>query len=59
MHHQAAYEETCMREAMKNDHLEFLRRQMAEQRYKKEQWDATKNGSIEEGFFENFGKDCR
>lgn len=48
-----------MREQMKNDHLEFLRRQMGEQRYKKEEWDRTKNGTIEEGFFENFGKDCR
>lgn len=48
-----------MRDAMKNDHLEFLRRQMQEQQRVKQEWDRTKNGAIEEGFFENFGKDCR
>jgi hypothetical protein len=48
-----------MREAMKNDHLAFLTRQAEEQRRKKEEWDATRNGTIEDGFFENFGKDCR
>jgi hypothetical protein len=48
-----------MREAMKNDQLAFLQRQAEEQRRKKQEWDATRNGSIEEGFFENFGKDPR
>jgi 5-methylcytosine-specific restriction endonuclease McrA len=56
---QAAYDEACMREAMKNDHLAFLTRQAEEQRRKKEEWDATRSGVIEDGFFENFGKDAR
>lgn len=44
---------------MKSDHLAFLQRQAEEQRRRKEEWDRQKNGAIEEGFFENFGKDCR
>lgn len=56
---QAAYEEQCMRDAMKSDQLAFLRQQAEEQRRRAEEWNATKNGTIEEGFFENFGKDCR
>jgi len=56
---QAAYEESCMREAMKSDHLAFLRHQMQEQGQKKAEWDQTKRGVIDEEFFQNFGRGHR
>jgi hypothetical protein len=48
-----------MRDMMKSDQLAFLTRQAEEQRRKKQEWDATRGGAIEEGFFQNFGKDAR
>lgn len=56
---QAAYEEQCMRDMMKSDQLAFLQRQAEEQRRLKQAWDGTRNGAIEDGFFQNFGKDAR
>lgn len=56
---QAAYDEACMREQMKSDHLAFLRGQMVEQGDKKAEWDQTKRGTIDEEFFRNFGRGHR
>lgn len=56
---QAAYDEACMREQMKADHLAFLRGQMVEQGDKKAEWDQTKRGVIDEEFFQNFGRGHR
>jgi len=56
---QAAYEEQCMKDSLKEEHLEFLRGQIAEQQKHNEEWNKTKNGEIGTEFFESFGKDCR
>jgi hypothetical protein len=57
---QAAYSETMMREAMKKDHLEFLQRQIDEQRARQQaQAEQAKSNSIGVEFFESFGNDYR
>ena len=55
----ADYEERRLREASKQEHLQYLRDQIAEQAKIKEEWKKTKNGSIEAGFYSGFGNNCR
>mmetsp|Transcript_1361 Transcript_1361/g.1852 ORF Transcript_1361/g.1852 Transcript_1361/m.1852 type:complete len:227 (+) Transcript_1361:481-1161(+) len=56
---QSEYEERQMRDLAKEEHLRILRDQIAEQAKMKEDWRKTKNGAIEKGFFEGFGKSGR
>ena len=56
---QAANDEAYMRAQIKADHLAFLRGQMQEQKEKKQEWDQTKQGAIDEQFFQSFGRGHR
>jgi hypothetical protein len=48
-----------LREASKQEHLQYLRDQITEQAKIKEEWKKTKNGAIEQGFYSGFGNSCR
>ena len=48
-----------MEDARKQQQLSFLKEQIAEQNKNKDSWKKQKNGSIEPGFFNNFGTSCR
>ena len=48
-----------MADARKQQQLAFLREQIEEQNKNKDNWKKMKNGSIEPGFFNNFGSSCR
>lgn len=56
---QAAYEEEQMRLSMKQQHLDYLSSQIEEQKRVKQDWDRTKYGAIEPGFFDSFGTSAR
>jgi len=55
----AAWEETRMRNEMKEEYNASLRQQAAEQARRNEAWNKEKHGSIDPNFFSNFGKSCR
>lgn len=44
---------------MNQDRLQFLSSQMESQRKERDEWNKTKFGTIEGGFFEGFGKSHR
>eukprot|EP00599_Poterioochromonas_sp_BG-1_P000339 CAMPEP_0173149274 /NCGR_PEP_ID=MMETSP1105-20130129/10229_1 /TAXON_ID=2985 /ORGANISM="Ochromonas sp., Strain BG-1" /LENGTH=327 /DNA_ID=CAMNT_0014064111 /DNA_START=213 /DNA_END=1196 /DNA_ORIENTATION=- len=56
---EAEYEEKQLRETMNQDRLQFLSSQMESQRKERDEWNKTKFGTIEGGFFEGFGKSHR
>lgn len=56
---QAEFEEKSMRQAAHQDHLDFLKYQMDQQARDRAQWDKTKYGEVNGGFFDGFGKSCR
>lgn len=53
------YDNKLIADARKQQQLAFLREQIEEQNKNKETWKKMKNGSIEPGFFNNFGSSCR
>jgi hypothetical protein len=56
---QAEYEEKCIREMQDRERLDFLKTQMQEQARDRSEWNKTKYGTVEAGFFDNFGTSCR
>jgi predicted SprT family Zn-dependent metalloprotease len=56
---QAEYEEKMMRQGQHQDHLDFLKMQMEDQRKDRKAWDETKYGTVTNGFFQGFGSSCR
>jgi len=56
---QSAYEEEQMRLSMKQQHLDYLSMQIEEQKRAQQEWDRTKYGAIEPGFFDSFGTSAR
>lgn len=48
-----------LREQQNNDRLDFLRYQIDEQKMNRDDWNKTKYGDINGGFFDGFGKSCR
>lgn len=56
---QAEYEEKALREAQDMERYGQLRQQIEEQRQNRNEWNKTKYGSIDQGFFNGFGQSCR
>lgn len=56
---QAEHEEQQVREAMNRERLDFLSTQIEMQKRDREEWNKTKYGGIEGGYFEGFGKSHR
>lgn len=56
---QAEFEEKAMRDARDNDRYDQLKQQIDEQRKNRNEWNKTKYGSINGGFFDGFGQSCR
>ena len=56
---QAEFEDKTMKQMQTQDRLDFLQIQMDEQAKQRASWNKTKNGTIEPGFFDNFGTSCR
>lgn len=56
---QAEYDDRAMRNATHQDHLDYLKFQMEQQARDRMEWNKTKYGEVNGGFFDGFGKSCR
>ena len=56
---QAEYEEKALREASEQERWRHLKEQMDQQTRDRMEWNKTKYGEINGGFFDGFGKSCR
>jgi hypothetical protein len=56
---QAEYEEKSLRETQNQERYQELRNQIDEQRRHRDEWNKTKYGSIDQGYYAGFGSSCR
>jgi hypothetical protein len=48
-----------LKEDLNNERLQYLQTQIETQRRDRNEWNKTKYGSVDGGFFDGFGKSCR